>query len=125
MTTTDPFPPGLLEYFAAREQQRARTVQRALDTLNPYENRILREAAVMGYVRGLMAGRAGVEQPGPDADTVAEVVGACAAMADLYPIIAAAAEGLHYPSPEFDAYLRRWHNRRNGIDEDEEDEETE
>ncbi|MFY1686379.1 hypothetical protein [Plantactinospora sp. WMMB782] len=97
-TTSSDFPPGLLDYFAARERQRAETVNRALATLSPFERRLVREAAVMGYVRGAMAGhldgRQGREQEIPkDATILVEVVGACISMDELYPYLAAASEG--------------------------------
>lgn len=48
---------------AAGDQRRAARVSRAWSILRPFERRILREAAVMGYVlgyrRGLVRGRSG------------------------------------------------------------------
>jgi hypothetical protein len=93
-------PPELVQYFAARRQQRADAVNRALDTLRPYERRLVREAAVMGYVRGAMAGRSratlGEPRDGdvpPDAAILADVLAACISMSDIYPYIAEAADG--------------------------------
>lgn len=101
---TDPaeveFPPGLLDYFADRRQKRADAVQRALDTLTPFERRLVHEAAVMGYVRGAMAGRSratlGEHRDGDipkDAAIIFAVVDACAAMSETYPYLAAASFG--------------------------------
>ena len=92
------FPPELLDYFAARQRQRGERINRVLATLRPFERRVLREAAVMGYVRGAMAGRARATLGKPrdgdiptDADILADVIGACMDMD--YPYIAAASEG--------------------------------
>ncbi|MEU8158138.1 hypothetical protein AB0B94_31170 [Micromonospora sp. NPDC048986] len=90
--TNTELPDGLLEYFAARERQRAETINKALATLSPYERRLVREAAVMGYVRGAMAGKHREDVPG-DGAILAEVLGACITMGDLYPYLAAASEG--------------------------------
>lgn len=91
-------PPELIRYFADRQQQRADAVNRALATLSPYERRLVREAAVMGYVRGTMAGRADAHQGRmteipKDSAVLFEVVDACIAMDDLYPFLAEAANG--------------------------------
>lgn len=90
--------PDLLRYFEACERQRAEAINRALATLTPFERRLVREAAVMGYVRGAMAGRsrAGLGEPRDgdvpsDASILADVIGACIAMD--YPYLAAASRG--------------------------------
>lgn len=105
MSTPNPapdveLPPELLSYFADRERQRYERIERALATLRPYERRLVREAAVMGYVRGAMAGRAragrGESRDGDipkDSAILAEVVGACIAMDDYYPYLSDAADG--------------------------------
>jgi hypothetical protein len=92
------FPPELLRYFESRQRQHADAVNQALSTLRPYERRLVREAAVMGYVRGAMAGRSratlGEPRDGdipPDASILADVIGACIDMD--YPYLAAASEG--------------------------------
>lgn len=94
-------PAGLAEYFAQRQRQRLAAVNQALATLRPYERRLVREAAVMGYVRGAMAGRSRAtlgkprdgDIPRSDAEMLVEVIDACIAMEDLYPYIATAAIG--------------------------------
>lgn len=80
-------PDALVQYFAAREQQREQQVNLALATLRPYERRLVREAAVMGYVRGAIAGRCRATLGEPrdgdvptDADIVFDVVSACIKM---------------------------------------------
>ncbi len=81
---------GLARYFASREQQRAEQVASVLGAMNPRERKLVREAAVMGYVRGTMAGavdgRAGREAEIPhDRDILALVVSCCLSIPDLYP----------------------------------------
>lgn len=94
MTLSPKIEEGLLRYFAVRQQERADEVAAALARLSVPERRLLREAAVMGYVRGVMAGgvaaRAGIREPEipPDSAVVAEVVSCCQSMSDLYPFIA-------------------------------------
>jgi hypothetical protein len=87
-------------YMAIRQQQRADSVNAAMNTLTPFERRIVREAAVMGYVQGAMAGRSRATLDKPqdgdipsDADMLFEVVSACIHMSDLYPYLAAASTG--------------------------------
>jgi len=85
------FDERLAAYFALRQQQRADAVAAVVGAMNPRERRLVREAAVMGYVRGSMAGevagRQGVFKTKipPDSAVVAEVVDACLSMPDLYP----------------------------------------
>lgn len=92
--------PELVSYFEQRERARLVAINRALKTLRPFERRLVREAAVMGYVRGGMAGRARATLGEPrdgdvprDSEMLVEVVGACIAASDLYPYLAEAAEG--------------------------------
>lgn len=90
----------VVRVFADGQQRRRDAVGRAWITLRPYERRLVHEAAVMGYVRGALAGRAGAALNEPretdiptDTDMIFEVVGACLAMPDRYPYLAAAANG--------------------------------
>jgi hypothetical protein len=95
-------PLELVDYLAARDQQRAARCDTALRTLRPYERRIVREAAVMGYVLGrqdgLLRGRPGTGLddtegfPG-DSTILQEVLQHCDSTSDLYPYLAAAAGG--------------------------------
>lgn len=84
---------GLARYFAERERQRADDVRVTWDALSPVQQKLVREAAVMGYVRGSMAGEVaahkGAFRTEIPADTaiVAEVISACLSMDDLYPTI--------------------------------------
>lgn len=97
---TAELPAGLLRYLADRDRKRSEAVNRALATLTPHERRLVREAAVMGYVRGAMAGRSRATLGEPadgeipkDSAIVTQVVDACIAMGHLYPYLAAASEG--------------------------------
>ena len=78
-------PEPLIRYFADRATQRARDVDTILAALTERERRLVREAAVMGYVRGRMH-PADVDQP-KDSAVLSEVVDACLAFPDKYPVI--------------------------------------
>lgn len=93
-------PSELVAYLTARDQQRVDRVRRALATLRPYERRLVREAAVMGYVRGAIAGRSRAALGEPrdgdipaDSAILTEVILGCASMDDLHPYLADAANG--------------------------------
>ena len=82
-------PDALLAYLAQRDAQRADAVDAFLASLTERERRLMREAAVMGYVRGRMHPEG---EPHPkDGTVLAEVIDACLAFPDLYPVIAAVA----------------------------------
>jgi len=78
-------PAPLLDYFAAREQQRAAAVEEFLDGLTEYERGLFHDAAVMGYVQGLMRDRS--EGCPKDSVVMALVADACFAHSDLYSTI--------------------------------------
>lgn len=89
----------LHDYFAERMRQRRAAINRALATLRPYERRLVKEAAVMGYVRGAMAGRNRANRGEPrdgdiptDGDILADVIDACIGM-DGYPYLRDASYG--------------------------------
>jgi hypothetical protein len=91
---------ALAGYLANRAQRRRDAVDRALATLRPYERRLVREAAVMGYVLGrqdgVIRGRAGKDASGDyprDAAILADVIAHCITTDDLYPYLAAASDG--------------------------------
>lgn len=92
-------PADLAAYLAEMDRQHASAVNRVFDTLTPYEQRLIREVAVMGYVRGHIAGRCGADIP-KDSATVYEVIDACIAMDDLYPLIAAASRSIRPDTEE-------------------------
>jgi hypothetical protein len=78
-------PDALATYLAARDHTRADQIADAFAALTPREKSLVWEAAVMGYVQGTQA-----RHPAVPADSVivADVIGACIAMPDLYPAIA-------------------------------------
>ncbi len=92
------------EVFAANAQRRADRVMVALSIWTRYERRLVKEAAVMGYVLGERAGRvsaSGIRQqmgrkepPFPtDARIVQTVIEHCDSTDDKFPFIAAACAG--------------------------------
>jgi hypothetical protein len=90
----------LVAYFEARQRARLDEIEEALRTMRPYERRLVREAAVMGYVRGSMSGRTRANLGKPregdiprDGEILTDVLGACISMPDVYPFVAAAAYG--------------------------------
>ena len=78
-------PAALIRYLADRDAQRTRDVETTLAAMTERERRLIREAAVMGYVRGRMH-PADVDHP-KDSAVVYEVIAACLAASDLYPVI--------------------------------------
>jgi len=75
-------------YLAGRDQQHAQEIEDALAALTPREQALVKEAAVMGYVRGHLAAGTGPPRIPADSAVLAEVIGACLATPDLYPNIA-------------------------------------
>ena len=73
---------GLLAYFETRQQQHADDRNAVLSGLTRREQQLVREAAVMGYVRGTMT--QSKEIPG-DSDVLALVIDCCLGFPDLYP----------------------------------------
>jgi hypothetical protein len=83
-------PEALIRYVAVRDQERNERVSGVMRTLTETELTLIKEAAVMGYVRGKLASR---DAPvPPDSDILRLVVAACLDMPDLYPTIAARGE---------------------------------
>lgn len=73
---------GLLAYFEARQQQRVGDRQAVLRGLTKREQDLVREAAVMGYVRGVMAHSKEI----PDGYDIRDlVIDCCLSFSDLYP----------------------------------------
>lgn len=78
-------PAAYLAYLAKREQQRADAITDFLASLTDRERALVRDAAVMGYVRGRMRPQ---DEPHPkDSAVLAEVVDCCLAITDMYPAI--------------------------------------
>lgn len=95
---------GLARYLADRDGQRLERANQALTTLHPYERRLVREAAVMGYVLGrqdgLIKGREGGSLAFDNGDDfphdheiLRDVLQHCDSTSDLYPYLAAACAG--------------------------------
>lgn len=79
-------PEEILRYVATRDAQRDDAVTRALGALSDRERRLVREAAVMGYVQGTRY----ADTPIPkDSVVVWRVIDACRAFDELYPTISA------------------------------------
>ncbi|MEU8723550.1 hypothetical protein [Streptomyces antimycoticus] len=84
-TTPAPLPPSLITYLAQRDAQHADAVRTALASLTDRERALIKDAAVMGYVRGTMHPKD--ERIPKDGQILAEVIDACLAFPDLYPAI--------------------------------------
>ncbi|GAA0637505.1 hypothetical protein GCM10009535_12380 [Streptomyces thermocarboxydovorans] len=90
--TTSPahgLPDYLVAYLAQRDAQRANAVADVLGALTDRERALIKDAAVMGYVRGRM--HPDSEAHPKDSAVLAEVIDACLAHPDLYPAVAAVA----------------------------------
>ncbi|MGW6602274.1 hypothetical protein [Streptomyces sp. NPDC055036] len=87
---TADLPEPLLAHLASRDQQRADRVTEFLAGLTAYERGLVHDAAIMGYAQGLMRDHSkGVPK---DSQTIALVLEACFAFADLYPTVNAEME---------------------------------
>lgn len=82
-------PAELIDYVAARDRQRWQQADKAWTALTPREQRLVHDAAVMGYVQGVMAaGCLHRTKVPPDVAVIRLVIAACQSMADLYPTLA-------------------------------------
>jgi hypothetical protein len=78
-------PAALIAYLQQRDAARADAVTTFLASLTDRERALIRDAAVMGYVRGRMHPK---DEPHPkDSHVLAEVVAACLDITDMYPAI--------------------------------------
>lgn len=82
---TDALPEALITYLAERDAERADAVTAFLATLTDRELGLFHDAAVMGYVQGLM--RDPSEGCPKDSHVMALVADACFAFPDLYPTV--------------------------------------
>ncbi|MFF1358797.1 hypothetical protein [Streptomyces sp. NPDC058297] len=82
---TADIPEQLVAYFQQRANARANAVNEVLEGLTDRERGLVHDAAVMGYVQGLMRPR---EEGCPkDSQVVAGVIHACLSHPDLYPTL--------------------------------------
>lgn len=77
----------LAGYIGRRAKDRQAAIERLASGFTERELRLIREAAVMGYVQGAMSGPHRTAIP-PDAQIVHEVLDGCMTHPDLYPTIA-------------------------------------
>lgn len=84
--TIDDFNERLGAYFLSRDKTREAMVAGILAAMTKRERGLVREVAVMGYVRGKFS--SGNKDPvPPDSQIVFDVILACYYMPDLYPTI--------------------------------------
>lgn len=88
--STPPIPEALVRYLEQRDAARAEEVAAHFTALTARERALVKEASVMGYVRGTMHPKGqGIPK---DGQIIAEVIGACIAFDDLYPTLGTAPE---------------------------------
>lgn len=75
----------LIDYLTRQDAARTERAATAFGALTDRERLLVKEAAVMGYVRGTMAPK-GEKHP-KDSAVVQEVVTACLSFRDLYPTL--------------------------------------
>ncbi|MBP5918745.1 hypothetical protein F3K34_43965 [Streptomyces sp. LBUM 1486] len=90
-------PDFMVSYLAERDAQRASAVEAFLASLTDRERGLFHDAAVMGYVQGLMRDRA--EGCPKDSRVMALVAAECLALPDLYPTVTAVARHREEPKP--------------------------
>lgn len=73
-------------YLDRRAKQRAKAVEMLAGAFTERELRLIREAAVMGYVQGATSGPHRTAIP-PDTQILHEVIDGCLSHPDLYPTI--------------------------------------
>jgi hypothetical protein len=85
VSVPDGIPDQLVAYLAERDAQRARDVDATLACLTERERRLVREAAVMGYVQGRRHPKDAAHPK--DSAVLRLVIDAAIAVPDLYPVI--------------------------------------
>lgn len=91
-------PEFLATYMERQRAARADAVNAVLASLTDRERALIKDAAVMGYVRGMTHPKG--EQVPKDGQIVAEVIDACQAFPDLYPTVNAEAPAVKDPLAE-------------------------
>lgn len=81
--TAHELPDWMAAYVRERDSQRKQGLKVKLESFTARELLLIKDAAVMGYVRGTMAPKG--EAIPKDWAIVTEVVGECMAFPDLYP----------------------------------------
>lgn len=90
MTTAAPLPGWLVDHLVERSNARHQRAAEVYNALTERERALVCEAAVMGYVQGLMRDRS--EGVPKNSQVVALVVQECLAFPDMYPTISGHAE---------------------------------
>jgi hypothetical protein len=80
-------PEHVMQILVAREEMRREESAEALARLTEREQRLVREAAVMGFVHGRMSGLRSEDPHPKDADVLHNVVLGCVRHSDRYPLI--------------------------------------
>lgn len=94
VTPSADIPDALVAYLRQRDIQRAQDVAALLSTFTERELRLMKEAAVMGYVQGAKNHPHRDRIPG-DQDVFLEAMEACLHFRELYPTITG-----YQPEPE-------------------------
>lgn len=75
---------GVAAYLRLSAERRQARVEEMLNNLTERERLLVREAVVMGFVRGVMSHTAPIPS---DSDILADVLAACDVQRDLYPTL--------------------------------------
>lgn len=87
MTAHAAIPDDLVRHIVDQDTRRARRAVNAWDRLTGREQRLLKEAAVMGYLRGMWDHGPGGEKVPPDSHIVQSVIEHCQTYNDRFPYI--------------------------------------
>jgi hypothetical protein len=82
------FESAFSEYLQAQDEARRRRVGRILEAMTKRERQLIKEIAVMAWVRGGRASGYGHAAIPLDSEILKEVILACLSMEDLYPTVA-------------------------------------
>lgn len=74
------------QYLVAQDQARRERVLRILGAMTKRERQLVKEVAVMAWVRGMRAGGNGAEVP-KDSEIMFDAIMACLSFEDLYPTV--------------------------------------